>query len=248
MATKIIHAISGPRNISTALMYSFSSRPSCLAIDEPFYALYLKNNPADHPIRDTILSKMPQTYNGVIKGLEACIAKAPKEIYIKNMSHHMVDQDFSWFQNAAHIFWIRHPRKVINSFAKIVDQVTLKDVGYKDQFQIWKTLKSTYKPCVIVDTDDLLNHPEDLLKSICNTLEIEWHPEMLSWPKGPKPFDGIWAPYWYANAHRTSRFTKKIDTPMQLSKTQLDLIEECLPFYNALFEERLKPSKNATTI
>ena len=32
---------SGPRNLSTALMRSFSSRTDCVASDEPFYAAYL---------------------------------------------------------------------------------------------------------------------------------------------------------------------------------------------------------------
>ena len=38
---KIINLISGPRNLSTALMYSFSRRPDTKVIDEPFYAHYL---------------------------------------------------------------------------------------------------------------------------------------------------------------------------------------------------------------
>ena len=33
---------SGPRNISTALMYSFAQRKDFVAIDEPFYASYLR--------------------------------------------------------------------------------------------------------------------------------------------------------------------------------------------------------------
>ena len=40
---KIIHAISGPRNISTAIMYSFAQRPGCSVFDEPLYGIYLKD-------------------------------------------------------------------------------------------------------------------------------------------------------------------------------------------------------------
>ena len=46
---KIIHAISGPRNISTALMYSFAQRPGCAVFDEPMYGVYLKKLDPDHP-------------------------------------------------------------------------------------------------------------------------------------------------------------------------------------------------------
>ncbi|CAF5023950.1 unnamed protein product, partial [Rotaria sp. Silwood1] len=38
----IIYLISGPRNCSTALMYSFNQHPDTVVIDEPFYGLWLK--------------------------------------------------------------------------------------------------------------------------------------------------------------------------------------------------------------
>jgi hypothetical protein len=38
---RIIHAISGPRNISTALLYAFSQRSGCVGVDEPFYGPFL---------------------------------------------------------------------------------------------------------------------------------------------------------------------------------------------------------------
>lgn len=240
MSTKIIHAISGPRNISTALMYSFASRPKCLVVDEPFYGMYLKNNNVAHPGKDEILSQMPINYDHVFSKLEKLIAKSPDEIYIKNMSHHIVDLNLDWFNKTSYIFWIRHPKKVINSFAKIVDDITLKDIGFEDQFKIWNRIKNTSVPKLIVDTDDLLSDPENILKLICKTLGITWSKKMLSWEKGPKSFDGIWAPYWYANAHQTNGF-KKIETKIRLSKSHKKLIEDSLPYYNTLFDKRLKP-------
>ena len=240
MSTKIIHAISGPRNISTALMYSFASRPKCLVVDEPFYGMYLKNNNVAHPGKDEILSQMPINYDHVFSKLEKLIAKSPDEIYIKNMSHHIVDLNLDWFNKTSYIFWIRHPKKVINSFAKIVDNITLKDIGYKDQFKIWNYIKNTNVPKLIVDTDDLLNDPENILKLICKTLGISWANKMLSWEKGPKSFDGVWAPYWYSNAHQTTGF-KKIETKIEISKSHQKLIEQSLPYYNTLFDKRLKP-------
>ena len=54
---KIINLISGPRNLSTALMYSFSRRPDTKVVDEPFYAHYLSTTGIDHPGREeTLLS------------------------------------------------------------------------------------------------------------------------------------------------------------------------------------------------
>ena len=51
---KIINLISGPRNLSTALMYSFSRRPDTKVVDEPFYAHYLSTTGIDHPGREAV--------------------------------------------------------------------------------------------------------------------------------------------------------------------------------------------------
>ena len=64
-----------------------------------------------------------------------------------------------------------------------IDDITLKDIGYEDQFNIWNRIKNTGASKIIVDTDDLLNDPETILKLICNTLEITWYSQMLSWKK-----------------------------------------------------------------
>ena len=43
---------SGPRNISTALMRSWSSRKDTIVSDEPFYAYYIKNTVLIQPIAE----------------------------------------------------------------------------------------------------------------------------------------------------------------------------------------------------
>ena len=48
---KIINLISGPRNLSTALKYSFAQRPDTKVIDEPIYAHYLLSTGISHPGR-----------------------------------------------------------------------------------------------------------------------------------------------------------------------------------------------------
>ena len=44
----IVSCWSGPRNISTALMRSWSSRKDTFVTDEPFYAYYLKETKLKH--------------------------------------------------------------------------------------------------------------------------------------------------------------------------------------------------------
>ena len=52
----IVHMVSGPRNLSTAIMYAFDNRSDTVAVDEPFYAHYLNRYPdVYHPGRNDIL-------------------------------------------------------------------------------------------------------------------------------------------------------------------------------------------------
>ena len=67
-----------------------------------------------------------------------------------------MDLNLDWFNKTSYIFGL-DTLKVINSFAKIVDDITLKDIGYEDQFNIWNRIKKTSASKIIVDTDDLLN-------------------------------------------------------------------------------------------
>ena len=47
---------SGPRNLSTALMYSFAARGDCAVWDEPFYAAYLRETGIAHPMATEIIA------------------------------------------------------------------------------------------------------------------------------------------------------------------------------------------------
>ena len=74
---KIINLISGPRNLSTALMYSFAQRLDTMVIDEPFYAFYLSHvNPTVfHPGKKNILMSQSNSFNQVLSEINSEISK-----------------------------------------------------------------------------------------------------------------------------------------------------------------------------
>ena len=55
----ILNLLSGPRNISTAMMYSFMQRADTTAIDEPYYGYHLKHHNIHYPGRDETLAALP---------------------------------------------------------------------------------------------------------------------------------------------------------------------------------------------
>ena len=65
----IVACWSGPRNISTALMRSWSSRKDTFVSDEPLYAYYLKETQNDHPMKEEIINYYETDYEKVIAHL-----------------------------------------------------------------------------------------------------------------------------------------------------------------------------------
>ena len=53
--TRLINMWSGPRNVSTAMMYSWRERSDTSVWDEPMYGHYLVVTGVDHPGREDIL-------------------------------------------------------------------------------------------------------------------------------------------------------------------------------------------------
>jgi len=88
---------SGPRNISTALMRSWGSRPDTYVCDEPLYAFYLLTTGRDHPDRAEILREHDTDPGSVIAWLTGEIPEGKRIFYQKQMAHHLTpDLDRGW--------------------------------------------------------------------------------------------------------------------------------------------------------
>lgn len=211
-------------------MYSFAQRPGWSVVDEPFYAAYLARTGADHPGRDHVLQS--QTLDVRRVWMELQQLKGPT--YLKNMAHHMDGVDLAPAAGWKHILWIRSPRKVIASFAKVVPDVQLRDVALREQLDALNQLQLMGSQYVVVDSDQLLRNPERGFQKLCAALNLEFRPEQLSWPSGPKPYDGVWAPHWYAQVHQSTGFGSAAPEPPRMAERLEALAEEAAPWYAQL--------------
>lgn len=232
-----IHLLSSPRNVSTALMYSFAQRGDMSVIDEPYYALYLKESGAEHPGRERILNAMPTDVEGVTHSIEQ--AQTNEHIFIKGMAHHLAMVDLSRIEDDRFILFIRDPKKLIASFSKVISKPTMADIGIERQCSLFKQLKEAGKPVVVFDSDDLLSNPENALRQLCKQLSISFDKAMLSWEKGPLKEDGVWAEYWYKNVHNSTKFEAPNQSPRVLNSHGEALLAACLPFYEMLRAQRV---------
>jgi hypothetical protein len=231
---------SGPRNISTAMMYSFASRPDCAVWDEPFYAFYLANAGITHPLNQEIIDAGEPDWDAVV---ELCTRKVPGKPlhYQKHMTHHMLDGfDRSWLHALDNAFLIRSPERVLDSYARKRDEVTLRDIGFAEQAEIFDLVcDATGKAPPVVDTDDILADPEATLSKLCEALAIPFSPDMLTWQPGSKPFDGIWAPHWYNAVWRSSGFNKPPANNVELGPDHQRIVDQARPLYEKLKAHKL---------
>lgn len=229
---RIINLVSGPRNISTALMYSFAQRPDTRVVDEPFYAVYLSSTGLNHPGREEVLRTQPTDEEEVRRQLKGMNDRPV--LFVKNMAHHMEVMKHPFLENAVNLFLIRDPHLILTSYTRVIGQPVMRDIGLEYQYTLFRGLcENGYSP-LVADAADILRAPEASLKKICDAADIPFHPSMLSWPAGPKPYDGVWAPYWYANVHRSSRFDTEVTARGPLPAHLEDLYQQASRYYEKL--------------
>lgn len=212
------------------MLYAFGNREDFTAWDEPFYAPYLKATGIDHPMRDTILADHETDAEKVASRIRSAAPPGKKHIYMKHMGIHMLDSfPLDWASDCANIHLIRHPARVVASYSAKRDEVTLQDIGFKQQTEIYNRF-----PGPVVDSYDIRLDPERMLKKLCSIIDLDWDPAMLAWPKGPKPFDGAWAPHWYKSVHDSNGFAGNEGPLPVLEGPSADLAEQALPYYDQL--------------
>ena len=228
-----INCWSGPRNISTALMYSFRERADTTVVDEPFYAHYLRVSGREHPGRQEVLDSQDQYSDRVIQNVIMSDYLTPV-VFFKQMCHHLVDIDLSFLDNCSNILLIREPSLVIRSHAKNVPDLKVSDIGLDIQNFLLNRILESGKAPVVVDSANLLMRPEAILRELCQHLEITFDDSMLSWEPGPKPEDGVWAKHWYKNTHESSAFSNKESERDPMPEKFLPVLEEATILYDNL--------------
>lgn len=235
---------SGPRNVSTALMYSFAERPDTSVIDEPLYGHFLRVTGTLHPGREEVLATVNCNGDEVMRTILAETIDAPGVLFMKQMAHHLVDLDRRFLSRVRNVFLIRDPEQMLPSLTIQLPDAGLADTGLEMQWQLFEALVAAGQSPAIVDSRELLLDPEGVLRELCDHLGIPFYDAMLHWEAGPRAEDGVWAPHWYHAVHRSTGFSAyrhKDKFPEALRP----LLEECRPWYEKLFTHaiRANPAK-----
>lgn len=234
---KRVHLISQPRNLSTAFMYSWAQRKDTKVFDEPFYAYYLVKTGLDHPGREAVLDALPQKVDEV---LEKIVFQEGEQdvLFLKNMAQHLIDMDLSFTKDLINILYIRNPKQVLASFAQVIPNPSIQDIGIKNMYEIYQSLDQGRT--IVLDSAELLKDPENIWKQLCDKIGLEYDNSVLSWEAGPRKEDGVWAKYWYKNVHNSTGFSKQKTSERDLPEHLEDVYQEAKKYYDLLAQKSLK--------
>lgn len=213
-------------------MYSFAQRADTTVVDEPLYGHYLTVSGAQHPGGDEVIAHMD--CDGARVAHELATAPVDTDLlFMKHMAHHLVALDESVLDAFDNVLLIRDPHDMLPSLTIQIPDATLADTGLKRQAELFSSLAARGRTPAVIESRELLRDPGGVLARLCEQLRIPFDANMLSWPAGPRPEDGIWAPHWYHAVHKSTGFgqyTAKTDFPTHLEP----LLAECQPHYDTL--------------
>lgn len=237
---------SGPRNISTAMMRAFENRADTIVWDEPFYAAELAATGRAHPMRDEVVAAGPVDAAAVVARLLGPLGDplkpAARVFYQKHMTHHMLPAfPRDWVAHVTSAFLIREPERVLASYARTWDEVSLEAIGVPQQLEIFERVADRLGAAPpVIEAADVLANPTDTLAALCHACGAAFSETMLAWPAGRRASDGVWAPAWYGAVERSTGFAPPDPRPLpQLDGPLAKIAEAARPAYERLRKYRI---------
>ena len=180
-------------------------------------------------------------------------------IFLKDMAFTMkgrLNMLQEWFRDAKHSFLIRDPKKAISSHYQLLqnaearsvglDYIDPIEIGFRELHEMYEFVKEKLDPSpVVVDADDLLESPKQILKAYCDGVGIEYEDHMTSWKVGEVPQHWQKRPLslpWRHTAINSSGFMKtgSVSDEVTYPAVVRKAIEESQPFYEKLYSTRIK--------
>jgi len=227
---------SGPRNISTAMMRSFSSRADCAVSDEPFYGAFLKATGEPHPMAEETIASMDCDWSSVLAAQSGDARGGEPIWYQKHMPHHMVGPvGIADMPGHRHAFLIRSPERVVASYRAKNELRRPEMLGFEQlrrYFEYEAERTGSIPP--VVDSDAILADPPGVLEKLCLALGIDWDPAMLRWDAGPHPEDGVWGAHWYDRVNDSTGFGHPPGPAPVLDDAYREVADACRADYEAL--------------
>ncbi|MEM7082465.1 MAG: sulfotransferase family protein [Pseudomonadota bacterium] len=190
---KIVALWAVPRSTSTAFEWMMRQRGDLTCFHEPFgEAWYQGESPLWPRVTPDSVRTPGLTLESVAHTLFSTASK--EAVFIKDFPHY-IDHlwDDSFLSHFTHSFLIRDPAKTITSMYNKWPDFHPKEVGFAEQRQLFDRLTSQAgSPPPVIDSDDLLENPHDMVRLWCEAVGIPFLPDALRWEPGARDEVSWW--------------------------------------------------------
>ncbi|ELT90072.1 hypothetical protein CAPTEDRAFT_218722 [Capitella teleta] len=249
-----------PRSISTAFFRAMLNRTDTKTLLEPYARAYyfgtdrVSKRYENEPTQDGCNFKD-------IKRLCEQEEHAEKPVlFVKDMAYYLVnrlDTPDLVPDKFVHTFLLRDPKKSVYSLYKMSlnkdltgwDHFDANEVGFKELYQMFQLVTEQLgQDAIVLDADDLLKHPETMLRLYCDKVGIEFQDRMLNWDEAPDmQVFHEWMP-WFEGVLTSKTFQPSATKPKSpnvmpdLPRHVVKAIDDNMPYYNKMHAVRLRPN------
>lgn len=252
-----------PRSLTTVFMRAITNRGDFQTIFEPTLPIYWRDRHEPGVQSHQDYEGWPVIYEDVIRKIYGLAEKKP--LFIKECPYHAIEhylKDEEYLRRCTHMFQIRNPKYVVLSFWKVIGSqrsMRIEDIGPVASDRIFNRITElglhaldNGKTPLIIDGDDFQNDPQGIMAAWCDAMGVEYKPESLEWkPEWRPEYDHCKDFYWdvsgstgiQKNMEAFLYDDKLVDAIFEDLPMLRMLYEHTLPYYEKLYERRLKPKK-----
>ncbi|WP_338549095.1 sulfotransferase family protein [Roseovarius phycicola] len=242
-----------PRSTSTAFEWMMRQRGDLSCFHEPFGMAWYQGPEARAPrVAPTDRQRPEATFEKIWIDIQEAAEKRP--VFVKDMPHHT---DHLWsdafLERITHSFLIRDPAKVLASLhcsykkAGMEDGFEAQEISFGPQQALFDLLRALGQTPPVLDSDDLLEDPDTMVRIYCKAIGIPFIRAALSWEPGARD-DVLWYDgndeIWHASLRDSDGLKpiprKHVD-PDDLPENLNLHYETFMRHYNSLYTHRLRP-------
>ena len=260
---KCVFLWTAPRSCSSAFERSVLTLTGVEHRSEPFNQAFYFGADRQSQRYGSLDVKPNLRYRDVAESITRAGDDQCQLVFVKDMAYFMKDQFHileEYFKDAKHSFLIRDPSKVITSQYRASQNEEIRaqgwdyfdpsKTGFKELNELYNYVKRNLDPCpVVVDADDLLDSPQEMMQAYCRGVGIPYEDHMTTWDADvmPPAWNDGWAISWrkgalasngFARPSRPSNAAAVPDVAYPDDVTRA--IEASCDFYEELYQARIR--------
>ncbi|XP_071804758.1 uncharacterized protein [Asterias amurensis] len=258
-----------PRSVSTAFERCMSGLGNVALVHEPYTAAYYFG--PDRVFLNTPFMPVEHDYSyAKIKEMMEGEFYEKEYVFGKDHAYSLDERYDSLPAGFTHTILIRDPARSMASFYDVCNMPILRHYSmlkyilpegyaFKQLYDLYQyLLETTGKEPIVLDSEDILKYPEQMIRRYCEAVGVPFKPSMLdwdpqvnvtqSWASSLKLMQHIGV---YEKALKSSCFSYRKPKPVDVLSLPSDFqhaIKVSQPYYDMLYEKRIVPEDRETEV